>query len=385
VTDDRANAALAAMSDAVLAIAAERSFDRVLQRIVHVARELVGARYAALGIPEGDGKFAQFVTSGMSEELVAAMGPLPRTHGLLGAMLESEEPYRTDDVRRDPRFRGWWPSAHPQMASFLGVPIVSRGGILGAFYLTDKEGAPAFGEGDERLIEMLAAHAAIAIENARLYERSRELSVVEERNRLARDLHDSVVQKLFGVVLAAQSAATLLDRSPAGAREQVERVQGLAQDAIGELRSLVFQLRPAAIETEGLAAALGKHVEVLRRVHRLRVDLDVSGSARLRPGIDEELFKIAQEALQNALKHAAAERLEVRLDERADAVALRVTDDGVGFEPDDPARRSRRLGLTSMEERAQALGSTLSIASAPGRGTTISLEVPVDGDSRPHR
>ncbi|MEA2256413.1 MAG: hypothetical protein QOG35_2458 [Solirubrobacteraceae bacterium] len=385
MTDDRANAALAAMSDAVLAIAAERSFDRVLQRIVHVARELVGARYAALGIPEGDGKFAQFVTSGMSEELVAAMGPLPRTHGLLGAMLESEEPYRTDDVRRDPRFRGWWPSAHPQMASFLGVPIVSRGGILGAFYLTDKEGAPAFGEGDERLIEMLAAHAAIAIENARLYERSRELSVVEERNRLARDLHDSVVQKLFGVVLAAQSAATLLDRSPAGAREQVERVQGLAQDAIGELRSLVFQLRPAAIETEGLAAALGKHVEVLRRVHRLRVDLDVSGSARLRPGFDEELFKFAQEALQNALKHAAAERLEVRLDERADAVALRVTDDGVGFEPDDPARRSRRLGLTSMEERAQALGSTLSIASAPGRGTTISLEVPVDGDSRPHR
>jgi signal transduction histidine kinase len=385
VTDDRANAALAAMSDAVLAIAAERSVDRVLQRIVHVARELVGARYAALGIPEGDGKFAQFITSGMSEELVAAMGPLPRTHGLLGAMLESEDAYRTDDVRRDPRFRGWWPSAHPQMASFLGVPIVSRGGILGAFYLTDKEGAPAFGEGDQRLIEMLAAHAAIAIENARLYDRSRELSVVEERNRLARDLHDSVVQKLFGVVLAAQSAATLLDRSPADAREQVERLQGLAQDAIGELRSLVFQLRPAAIDTEGLAAALGKHVEVLRRVHRLRVDLDVSGAARLRPGIDEELFKIAQEALQNALKHAAAQRLEVRLDERADAVALRVSDDGVGFEPDDPARRSRRLGLTSMEERAQALGSTLRIASAPGRGTTISLEVPVDGDPRPHR
>jgi signal transduction histidine kinase len=386
VPTDRATAALEAMSDAVLAIAGERSVDRVLQRIVHVARELAGARYAALGVPEaGEGKFAQFITSGMSEELVEAMGPLPRTHGLLGAMLEGEAPYRTADIHEHPRFRGWWPSRHPDMRSFMGVPIVSRDGVLGAFYLTDKEGASAFGEEDQRLIEMLAAHAAIAIENARLYERSRELSAIEERNRLARDLHDSVVQKLFGVVLAAQSAATLLDRSSPDARGQVDRVTELAQDAISELRALVFQLRPAAIESEGLAAALTKHVEVLRRVHRLNVDLELAGRARLRPGVDEELFKIAQEALQNALKHARARRLQVRLEEREGAVALRVRDDGVGFDPDDPARRSRSLGLTSMEERALALGAVLRIDSAAGRGTTISLEVPVDGDPRPHR
>jgi signal transduction histidine kinase len=382
---DRATAALEAMSDAVLAIAAERSVQRVLQRIVHAARELAGARYAALGIPDGEGKFAHFITSGMSEELIAAMGPLPRTHGLLGAMLESDEPYRTADIRQDPRFRGWWPRAHPQMSSFLGVPIVSRGGVLGAFYLTDKEGAGDFTAGDERLIEMLAAHAAIAIENARLYEASRELSAIEERNRLARDLHDSVVQKRFGVVLAAQSAATLLERSSDDARAQVDRLQELAQEAIAELRSLVFQLRPAAIETEGLAAALAKHVEVLRRVHRLKVDLEVSGAARLRPGVDEELFKIAQEALHNALRHAHAGHLEVALDERDDAVALSVRDDGVGFDPDAPGGRSRSLGLTSMEERARALGSALEIASAPGQGTTISLEVALDGHPRAHR
>jgi len=382
---DRATAALDAMSDAVLAIAAERSVDRVLQRIVHAARELAGARYAALGVPDGEGNFAQFITSGMSAELIAEMGPLPRTHGLLGAMLESDDPYRSADIRRDPRFRGWWPRAHPQMSSFLGVPIVSRGGILGAFYLTDKEGAGAFTAGDQRLIEMLAAHAAIAIENARLYEAGRELSAIEERNRLARDLHDSVVQKLFGVVLAAQSAATLLERSSDEARAQVDRLQDLAQEAIAELRSLVFQLRPAAIETEGLAAALAKHVEVLRRVHRLKVDLEVSGRARLRPGVDEELFKIAQEALHNALRHARAQRLDVCLDERDDAVALRVRDDGVGFDPDAPGRRSRSLGLTSMEERAQALGGALQIDSAPGRGTTVSLEVSLDGDPRAHR
>jgi signal transduction histidine kinase len=372
---DRATAALQAMSDAVLAIASERSVEGVLQRIVDVARGLAGARYAALGVPDGEGNFAQFITAGMSPELVAAMGPLPRTHGLLGAMLEADAPHRTPDIRRDPRFRGWWPSRHPQMASFLGVPIVSRDEVIGAFYLTDKEGADEFGAEDEDLIVMLAAHAAVAIENARLYERSRELSAIEERNRLARDLHDSVAQKLFGIVLAAQSAATLLDRSAEEARGQVERLADLAQETMVELRSLVFQLRPAVIESDGLAPALAKHVEVLRRVHRLHIDLDASGPVRLRPGIDEEVFKIAQEALQNALRHAGAERLEVSLREDRGALALRVADDGAGFDPAAP--RSRSLGLTSMEERAAALGATLRIDSAPGAGTTISLEVPV--------
>jgi signal transduction histidine kinase len=305
------------------------------------------------------------------------MGPLPRTHGLLGAMLDTDRPYRTDDIKRDPRFRGWWPSAHPQMASFLGVPIRSREGVLGALYLTDKEDEPGFTEEDEQLIEMLAAHAAIAIENARLYERGRELSFVEERNRLARDLHDSVVQKLFGIVLAAQSAATLFDRDQDSARGQVQKLQELTQDAIQELRSLIFQLRPAAVESDGLAAALAKHVQVLRRVHRQEIDLEVTGEPRLRPDIDDEVFRIAQEALHNGVKHAAAGRLELLLEEGERRLALTVRDDGVGFDPGATAHRSRRLGLTSMEERATALGGTLRIDSAPGKGTTIELEVPL--------
>ncbi len=382
---DRASSALEAMSEAVLAIAAERSVERVLERIVHAARALAGARYAALGIPDGEGNFAQFITSGMSDELIAEMGPLPRTHGLLGAMLESEESYRTGDIQGDPRFRGWWPRAHPRMSSFLGVPIVSRSGILGAFYLTDREGAAEFSPEDQGLIELLAPHAAIAIENARLYERSRELTAAEERNRLARDLHDSVVQKLFAVVLAAQSAATLLEREPGDARSQVQRVQELAQDAIQELRSLVFQLRPAAVESEGLAAALRKHVEVLRRVHRRRIDIETSGEPRLRPGLDEEVFRIAQEALQNALRHSGAQRLAVGLEERNGGLVMTVEDDGVGFEPEAPALRSRRLGLTSMEERANALGGALAIVSRPGRGTRVRLEVDDAAHPRPDR
>jgi len=382
---ESSTSAVQAMSDAVLAIAGERSVETVLQRIVHSARGLVGARYAALGVPDGEGNFAHFITSGMTQEEVAAMGPLPRTHGLLGATLESPESYRTVDIKRDPRFRGWWPSAHPQMGSFLGVPIVARGEVVGAFYLTDKEEADGFTEGDQELIEMLAPHAAIAMESARLYERSRELSIMEERNRLARDLHDSLVQKLFGVVLAAQSASTLLARDPGAARDQVERVQELAQEAVAELRSVVFQLRPAELETEGLGAALRKQVELLRRAHRMRVGLRLKGEPRRRPGVDEEVFRIAQEALQNALRHAGAGRIEVELDEGTDGLRLTVSDDGVGFDPDEPGLRARRLGLTSMEERARALGARLRIAAAPGQGTTIGLEVTCDGDSRPDR
>ncbi len=169
---DRAAIALEAMGDAVRAIAAERSVDPVLQRIVEIGRELGGARYAALGVPDGEGAFAQFITAGMSDELIAAMGPLPRTHGLLGAMLESPEPYRTPDIKRDPRFRGWWPRGHPSMTSFLGVPIVSKGTVIGAFYLTDKEDAETFGDADQRLIELLAAQAGCAEKVAEITRRA---------------------------------------------------------------------------------------------------------------------------------------------------------------------------------------------------------------------
>lgn len=367
--------AFEALSDALLAVASEPSVDRILQQLTDAARSLAGARYAALGVPDGEGGFAEFITSGMSEKLIAAMGPLPRTHGLLGAMLESERPYRTHDIRTDPRFQGWWPRAHPEMKSFLGVPIVSRSGVIGAFYVTDKIGVPEFDEADERLIVTLAAHAAITIENARLYERSRELSIVEERNRLARDLHDAVSQKLFGVVLSAETASTLLETRPDEARAELDRLRALAHETMDELRSLVFELRPPELEREGLATALRKHVDVLRRVYRREIQLDVAGAPRRAPELEREVFRIAQEALQNALRHAQAHELALRLDASDGRLVLTVRDDGVGFDPDAPGVRSRRLGLTSMEERAQALGGTLAIESRPGAGTTVRLEV----------
>jgi signal transduction histidine kinase len=262
------------------------------------------------------------------------------------------------------------------MRSFLGVPIVSRGSVIGAVYLTDKEAAAEFGDDEQQLIEMLAAHAAIAIENARLYERSRELSIVEERNRLARDLHDSVAQKLFGVTLTAEAAATLLERDPAKARVELERLGELSREAMDELRSLVHELRPPALDAEGLVTTLRKHVEVVRRVHGVEIGLEVQGSPERSPRRDGEVFRIAQEALSNAVRHAAPTRVEVTLAARDGRLFLTVADDGSGFDPAERALRSRRLGLTSMEERAELVGGRLTIESAPSAGTTVRLEVP---------
>src|SRR4051812_35424606 len=168
---DGVNPALQAVSDAVLSVTSQRSVEEVLQRLVDAARELAGARYAALGTPDGAGGFSRFLVSGMDDALIASLGPLPRTHGMLGAMLETAAPYRTPDVHDHPRFRGWWPRGHPDMRSFLGVPIVAPEGVIGAFYLTDKLGGGEFAPEDQELIELLAAHAAIAVTNARLYER----------------------------------------------------------------------------------------------------------------------------------------------------------------------------------------------------------------------
>jgi signal transduction histidine kinase len=375
---EQLNPALKAVSDAVLAVASQLSMEEVLQRLVDRARELAGARYAALGIPDGEGGFSRFLVAGMSDELIAALGPLPRTHGLLGALLESPPTsYRTEDLHAHSRFRGWWPDGHPDMRSFLGVPIAAPEGVIGAFYLTHKEGAEAFSAEDEELIELLAAHAAIAITNARLYERSRELSIVSERNRLALELHDAVSQKLFSLVLTAEAAATLLDAGDPAARARVERLQQLAREALDELRSLILELRPPDLDEDGLCGALRKHVEVLRQLHGVQIDLDVDDGVGPggEGGRDTEVLRIAQEALHNALRHAKAQRVAVALHAPDGLVVLEVRDDGIGFEPGDPELRSRHLGLTSMEERAQRLGGRLEIRSAPRAGTTVRLEL----------
>ncbi|MBN2623414.1 MAG: GAF domain-containing sensor histidine kinase [Acidimicrobiales bacterium] len=381
--DDPAVAAevLAALSNAVRAVSLGSSLERVLHRLAASARDLVGARYAAIGIPEPEGEeFARFVTVGMSDELIARLGPLPRTHGLLDAMLVDPSPYRTPDITQDPRFRGWWPAAHPEMRSFLGVPIVSAGDIIGAFYLTDKEGAPAFTDADEAAVVLLASHAAIAIDQARLFEDSRELALVEERGRLARELHDAMSQSLFSLQLAAETATTQLADDPAAARRQLDAVRSLATRLAAELRTTVDGLRPTDLERDGLEATLRDQLTVAGRAHGVPVTFTTTGLPALDPDAEHQILRIAQEAVTNALRHAGAGQVDVTLrtepGKDGRELVLRVVDDGRGFDPDARAVRARRLGLTSMHERAASLGGGLTIRSSPGAGTAVELRCP---------
>ncbi|MFJ8002669.1 GAF domain-containing sensor histidine kinase [Streptomyces sp. NPDC096310] len=376
----RPSSGLAAVSTALLAMSRRLEVHDVLKTIVASARELLDAEYAALGVPDDHGGFAQFVVDGVSDEQWKAIGPLPRQHGILAAMLHEEKAERLADVRKDPRFEGW-PSAHPDMSDFIGLPVRDGDETIAALFLANKrcpkpDGGCGFTEEDEELLSILAQHAAIALTNARLYERSRELTIVEERSRLAHELHDAVSQKLFSLRLTAQAAAALVDRDPARAKGELQQVAALAAEAADELRAAVVELRPAALDEDGLVATLRTQIQVLDRAHAARVTFDSSAVRALPAAQEEALLRVAQEALHNALRHSGGDRVDVTLARRAQGAVLSVTDNGKGFEPRVIRRAGRHLGLVSMRDRASGVGGRLRVRSAPGQGTTIEMEVP---------
>jgi signal transduction histidine kinase len=398
-----------AVSAAILAMNRRLDVREVLQTIVASARELLGAQYAALGVPDDHGGFAQFVVDGVSDEQWRAIGPLPRQHGVLAAMLHEATPQRLADVREFESFAGW-PRAHPVMTDFIGMPVLDGEEILGAVFLANKicppgaeepcpEGSPGsdgtdgsdvgekgprksrcgFTQEDEDLLRLLADHAAIALTNARLHERSRELTLAGERARIAHELHDAVSQKLFSLRLTAQASAALVDADPGRAKQEIRQVAALAAEAADELRAVVVELRPAALDEDGLVATLRTQVEVLDRVHSANVTFR-SFAVRALPAAQEEaLLRVAQEAVHNALRHSGARNVGVALEGlegRGKGVRLRVRDDGRGFDPGAVRRSGRHLGLVSMRDRAGGVGGRLDVHSAPGKGTVIEMEVP---------
>jgi signal transduction histidine kinase len=374
--------AVDALDAATRAIAGVLSVDEVLQVIVDRVRPLVDARYAALGIVGASGSIERFVTSGIDEESRARIGPLPRGHGLLGLIISENRPFRIPDIATDPRRYGFPPN-HPPMHSFLGVPVTVKGRSVGNLYLTEKESASEFTEEDQRLVEIFALHAGIAIENARLHEQVQRLAVVDERERIGKDLHDGIIQSIYAVSLSLEDVPELMgeDRSEAVAR--VERAIDALHLTIRDIRNFIFGLQPEILEGNTLVGGLAGLAEEFR--HTTLIEVDVGGIDHsvpdMSPERSTELLAMAREALSNVARHARASQVSITLGSDGSQLRLVIADDGVGFTARQPPGRGHH-GMGNMAARAERLGGRLIVDSESGAGTRVMVEVPIEDGAR---
>ena len=360
-------------------LASELSLDAVLLRIVELAVDLTGARYGALGVLTPDGRaIEEFITVGITAEQRAALGDPPTGHGLLGALIRDAEPLRIPDIGADPRSVGFPPN-HPPMTSLLGAPILGRGNVFGNIYLTDKHDAEAFDEDDERVLVVLAAQAAVAVENARLIEESerkgrelQRLQVLEERERIGKELHDGVIQSLFAVGMNLQAMAAAAEDE-----EGTRRLETAVDDvdrAIRDLRNYIFGLRPGILADRQLDQAIKElAIDFEARSGVLtvvEVDADSAAVLASRAG---DVVQLVREALSNVGRHGAATTCRVSLGPDASGFVLEVDDDGRGFDVD---LTTWGMGLRNLRERVASLGGAIEIRSTPGEGTTVRASLP---------
>jgi two-component system, NarL family, sensor histidine kinase DevS len=366
---------LQSFNKAALTIASELDSAKVLQLIVETARTLVNARYAALGVADSNGELKQFVHSGMTADEVERIPHYPRGAGLLGAIIEEKQSIRLAEIAADPRSVGF-PDGHPAMKSFLGVPIVGATEVLGNLYLAEKNGAQEFTAADQDLIEMLAAHAAIAIQNSQLYEQVERLAILEERTRIGMDLHDGVIQSIYAVGLTLESIRLEL---PEDSDESVQlldtAIDGL-NDAIRDIRNFILDLRPRHFSGE-LSQGLARLVREFQANTMVPVTMTVAQNLEGLPATTARaIFLTTQESLANVARHARAENVTLTLVRSDSAVTLVIGDDGQGFTMLDEDRQVGH-GLANMQARADGLGGTFRLRSAPGEGTTVTLRIPI--------
>jgi signal transduction histidine kinase len=374
--------ALAAVDEAARAIAGLLGVDEVLQVIVDRVRELVDADYAALGIVGLDGRIERFITAGIDPHGRKMIGAPPTGRGLLGLIIREVRPYRIPSIAEHPDSAGFPPN-HPPMTSFLGVPVTTKGVSIGNLYLTDKRGSTEFSAADQRLVELFARHAGIAIDNARLHAQAGRLAVAEERERIGRDLHDGIIQSLYAVGLSLEDVPELMSEEP---DEAVGRVDGAIEAiniAIRDIRNFIYGLRPEAVDGTQVIAGLAALAEEVRHGGLVEVDtqLDQAADPGLDPMSGAELLNLVREALSNAVRHGRAQRIALDLALVDGRISLEILDDGVGF---DPAREPGpgHHGLANMRARSAALGGSLEIRSAPGAGTRVIVGLPPAGTSK---
>jgi signal transduction histidine kinase len=374
---DRVAAQLLALEQSVRGISGVLDHELVLQLIVDRVRELASAEYTALGIVDHDGVIERFITSGISGEDRERIGALPRGRGLLGLIIREARSYRVADIGAHPDSHGFPPN-HPPMTSFLGVPITALGTPVGRLYLTNKLGAPEFSGEDQSLVELFALHAGIAIENARLHDQVKRLAIVDERDRISRDLHDSVIQAIYAQTLALDDVPELIEDDADEARRRVDEAIDALHAVIRDVRNFIFGLRPVLLESGSLGSGLDQLAAELRRSGGVEATV-ASGSVDeaaedLPIEVVAELLAITREALSNVARHADASSAEISLERVGDGVRLAISDDGRGFDATKEAARGHH-GLANMRARSEALGGRFSIDSGEA-GTRIIITLP---------
>ncbi len=365
-------AKLRRLVQAILILDAELNLPVVLRRIVEVACDLVDAQYGALGVLTQDGRaLEQFGTVGLSEADELMIGPRPTGRGVLGTLIADDKPLRLANIADHEDSFGI-PTHHPSMSSFLGVPVRVHGAVYGNLYLTNKTTTAEFSEDDEELALALAFAAGIAIENARLHSLVRDHALMEERDRIARDLHDSVIQRLFAIGLSLQGTARLVERTEAATRigEAIESVD----ETIRELRKAIFDIE-LTIDKEGLYSKVMDLVHELSPVLGLEPQLSVVGPVgRVAMGpLSDAVLAVLREALTNVAKHADASRVSIMIS-AGDELRVIVADDGNGI----GGRSGEGLGLNNMQQRAEKLGGGMEIGSSREDGTRVAWHVPFD-------
>jgi signal transduction histidine kinase len=367
---------LEALDAAVRGIAEVQRVDVVLQLIVDQVRVLVSAEYAALGIVGPFGNIEQFITSGLSDHGRELIGALPRGHGLLGLIIAEDTSFLIDDIATDPRRYGFPPN-HPEMHSFLGVPVRSQGRSIGNLYLTNKRNARTFSDADMRLVEMFALHAGIAMENARLHEQNQRLAVVDERERISQDLHDSIIQSLYAISLSLEDLPEVSVEDPAEGAARADRAIDSIHGTIRDIRNFIFGLQPELLGTADLSAGIRSMANEFQA--NTLIDLELHLPDEL-PDIPADhaahLLAITREALSNIYRHSHATRASLDLEQRDGILRLTIGDNGRGFDP-MRERSTSHHGLGNLRSRAEGTGGTLELTSEPGAGTRLVVDIPV--------
>jgi signal transduction histidine kinase len=374
---------LRALIEAGRAVISELDLETILTRVLESSRQVCKARYAAMGVLDEDRQqLERFVALGVDEETHRRIGSLPTGKGVLGVLIEDPRPLRLDSVGDHPKSVGF-PAHHPRMGAFLGVPVMIRDVAWGNLYLTEKLGGGTFTEADEEAAVILADFAAIAVDHSRSVDRARLRQSIEsaehERGRWARELHDETLQGLGALRVALASAL----RTGGDYESVVSEAVAQLGEEIRKLRGLITDLRPASLDQIGLQAALEDLARRASEQSRVKVTTVVAlayeagdADARLPREFEQTIYRIAQEGVMNAIKHAHATRVEVRLVERDSEVAITVIDDGVGF---DPIEVTSGYGLAGIRERADLARGSVQLESAAGAGTTLTARLPIRG------